>query len=280
MNIRQQIDIGAQTDIDPKRARILEGAKESFLAYGYARTTMDDIARAADVSRPALYLLFKNKTDIYRALGSELLKASVAEARNALAADGNFGERVMDALDSALFRMTAAFRASPHGAEMIDMKNALAADIVADWRQAFAEALTAAVADEAARNGVDLAARNLSAGGLADILLDGLEGMNARGISGEEKMETARELVTVIALSLRAFNGARCAVVRRLSRLHELLHHRAGAARRLHDHGRLKRVRNVERWLTCPPPRSFPPASLPRPSGRDRVDIRETPIPR
>ena len=36
-----------------------------FLAYGFARTTMDDIARAADMSRPALYLLFKNKTDIY-----------------------------------------------------------------------------------------------------------------------------------------------------------------------------------------------------------------------
>lgn len=204
MNIRQPIDTASEADADPKRARILEGAKSSFLAYGYARTTMDDIARAAEVSRPALYLIFRNKTDIYRALGTALLKASVAEARDALAGGGDFGEKVMDALDRALFRMMAAFRASPHGAEMIDMKNALAADIVAEWRRAFAEALTAAIADEAARTGVDLGARNLSAGGLADILLDGLEGMNARGVCGEEKMETARELVTVIALSLRA----------------------------------------------------------------------------
>ncbi|TIX07369.1 MAG: helix-turn-helix transcriptional regulator, partial [Mesorhizobium sp.] len=37
---------------DPKRARILEGAMKVFLAYGFTRTTMDDIARAADMSRP------------------------------------------------------------------------------------------------------------------------------------------------------------------------------------------------------------------------------------
>ena len=39
---------------DPKRARILDGAMKVFLAYGFSRTTMDDIARAADISRPAL----------------------------------------------------------------------------------------------------------------------------------------------------------------------------------------------------------------------------------
>ena len=38
------------------------------LAYGYSRTTMDDIARAAEMSRPALYLLFRNKAEIYRAM--------------------------------------------------------------------------------------------------------------------------------------------------------------------------------------------------------------------
>ena len=46
-----------------------------FLAYGYSRVTMDDIARAAEVSRPALYLLFRNKADIYRAIGAMLLDA-------------------------------------------------------------------------------------------------------------------------------------------------------------------------------------------------------------
>ena len=63
-----------KTDPDPKRARILDGAMKVFLAYGYSRVTMDDIARAAEISRPALYLLFKNKADIYRAIGAMLLE--------------------------------------------------------------------------------------------------------------------------------------------------------------------------------------------------------------
>ena len=32
---------------DPKRARVLDGAFKTFLTYGFARTTMDDIAKAA-----------------------------------------------------------------------------------------------------------------------------------------------------------------------------------------------------------------------------------------
>ena len=76
--------LDARTIDDPKRARILERAMKVFLAYGFARTTMDDIARAAEVSRPALYLLFRNKTDIYRAIGAGLLEQSVETARMAL----------------------------------------------------------------------------------------------------------------------------------------------------------------------------------------------------
>ena len=51
-----------------------------FLTYGYARVTMEDIARAAEISRPALYLLFKNKADIYRAIGAALLEQSAERA--------------------------------------------------------------------------------------------------------------------------------------------------------------------------------------------------------
>ncbi|TIY03824.1 MAG: helix-turn-helix transcriptional regulator, partial [Mesorhizobium sp.] len=82
---------------DPKRARILEGALKVFLAYGFARTTMDDIARAADMSRPALYLQFKNKTDIYRAIALMLLSRSLEQAKTALAGEEPFAERTMRA---------------------------------------------------------------------------------------------------------------------------------------------------------------------------------------
>lgn len=192
---------------DQKRTRILDGALKVFLAYGYARTTMDDIARAAEVSRPALYLIFKNKADIYRAIGACFLSTSVARAREAVGDEaigggGGFEQRVMTALDRALFETMAMINASPHGEEILDMKNSLAADLIEIWRDEMAGVLEGAIAAEAVRRGTDLGRRDLTSRALADMLLDALEGMKTRGACDSEARKAARRLVTVLGLSL------------------------------------------------------------------------------
>ena len=48
-----------------KDDQIIEAATSVFLRYGFRRTTMGDIAEAAGVSRPALYLRFCNKEHIF-----------------------------------------------------------------------------------------------------------------------------------------------------------------------------------------------------------------------
>ena len=121
-------------DPDPKRAKVLDGAMRVFLTYGYQRVTMEDIARAAEISRPALYLLFKNKADIYRALGAALLERSAETAEEELAKDGAFVERMLAAIDRSLIAMMKTIIESPHGAELLDHKNTLAADLAALWR--------------------------------------------------------------------------------------------------------------------------------------------------
>jgi AcrR family transcriptional regulator len=188
---------------DPKRARILDGAMKVFLAYGYSRVTMDDIARAAEVSRPALYLLFKNKAEIYRAIGAALLENSAEGARAALAKPGPFGERMMAAIECSLISMMKTIMESPHGAEILDRKNSLAADLAADWRGELIGTFRQAIAAEAERNKVDLAARGLTAEALADLLFDGLEGMKSRVTTAEAQREGAQRLVNVIALALQ-----------------------------------------------------------------------------
>jgi len=188
---------------DPKRARILDGAMKVFLAYGYSRVTMDDIARAAEVSRPALYLLFKNKAEIYRAIGAALLENSAEGARAALAKPGPFGERMMAAIECSLISMMKTIMDSPHGAEILDRKNSLAADLAADWRGELIGTFRQAIAAEAERNKVDLAARGLTAEALADLLFDGLEGMKSRVTTAEAQREGAQRLVNVIALALQ-----------------------------------------------------------------------------
>ena len=191
------------TTTDPRRTRILDGALKVFLAYGFSRTTMDDIARAADMSRPGLYLLFKNKTDIFRAIAMMILSRSVEAAKVALAGDRAFAERMTQAIDEALISMMRTVIASPHGAELLDMKSSLA-DLVGCWRDGLGAHIATAIENEARRNGTDLATKGLSARLLSDMLLDGLEGMKARISDPDEQRTAVAALVKVIDLALQA----------------------------------------------------------------------------
>jgi Transcriptional regulator len=49
-------------------ARILEAAGQALIHYGYDKTTMDDIARAAGVSKSAIYARWKNKDALLEAV--------------------------------------------------------------------------------------------------------------------------------------------------------------------------------------------------------------------
>ncbi len=193
----------AETANDPKRARILDGALKMFLAYGFSRTTMDDIARAAELSRPALYLVFKNKTDIYRALANSLLKGSLTAARAELASDRPLGVRLFQVIDSALISAMAKIAESPHGAEILDMKGSLAGDVVEGWRAEMVGQFAAAIENEANATGVDLEARDLSPAMLANMLFDGLEGMKMRVSGAEEQRKAVRGLVKMVELAIR-----------------------------------------------------------------------------
>ena len=51
--------------MENKKIRVMKAAKEVFLKYGYVKVTMNDIAKAAGMSRPALYLIYPGKEHIY-----------------------------------------------------------------------------------------------------------------------------------------------------------------------------------------------------------------------
>jgi len=51
--------------IEYNRNNILSAASELFRANGLSKTTVDEIAHAADCSKATIYVYFKNKDDIY-----------------------------------------------------------------------------------------------------------------------------------------------------------------------------------------------------------------------
>jgi len=190
-----------QNEDDPKRARILEGAMKTFLAYGYERTTMDDIAKAAEMSRPALYLIFRNKSEIYLAIGSMLLGRSLEQASALLSRPGPLADRMMQAFEAAIFSMIEAIQQSPHGADILDMKNAFAAELMETWRGGLVDLVTGAIETEAGRTRVRLD-DGLTARDLAMLACDAIEGAKARRASIDEKRRIARAAVMLIEKSL------------------------------------------------------------------------------
>lgn len=61
--------------IDYNKNCILNAAGELFHRNGTAKTTMDEIARAADCSKATIYVYFKNKDDIYYHIVLEYITA-------------------------------------------------------------------------------------------------------------------------------------------------------------------------------------------------------------
>ncbi|MDN2579964.1 TetR/AcrR family transcriptional regulator [Aquibium sp. ELW1220] len=196
----------ARSDADnreaDKRARIIEGAVKAFLACGYQRTTMDDIARAAEMSRPSLYLQFRNKADIYRAIAIDLVDWSSGTVQHVMDGGGPLADRLRDALDAGVFALHDRFGDSPHAAAMLDMKSSLAGDLIAEWKSRLCRSFTAAIAEEADARLVDLSARDLSPEILASLLLDGIEGIKMRIADPGEQRRAARGLVSVVALAV------------------------------------------------------------------------------
>lgn len=56
-------------DIGKTGARIIEGARRCFERFGIEKTTIEDIAKSAGVSRPTVYKFFSGKMDIVDYIG-------------------------------------------------------------------------------------------------------------------------------------------------------------------------------------------------------------------
>lgn len=115
---------------DPKQTAILEAAWTCFAAYGFRKTSMDDIAREAGMSRPAIYLQYRNKGDIFRSLAQLFYDTAVENVSAALSAPGPAAEQLKAAFLAQGGEILASMLTSAHGMELLDSGKTEASDIV------------------------------------------------------------------------------------------------------------------------------------------------------
>ncbi|WP_209597736.1 TetR/AcrR family transcriptional regulator [Ruegeria sp. HKCCSP351] len=117
------------TSDESRQKAILASAFQAFSAYGFRKTSMDDIARGAGMSRPAVYLYYRNKEAIVRKLTERHYEEKTAAVAEALNSEGSVSDIAKKAIHAQTEGM-AAILASPHGLEMLDTTKSMAIDIV------------------------------------------------------------------------------------------------------------------------------------------------------
>jgi TetR/AcrR family acrAB operon transcriptional repressor len=74
------------------RVTLLKTALAVFSAKGYSGTTLDDVAKAARMTRGAIYWHFKSKADLYNTLVQEVSARGAAVVQQAIAEGGSLIE--------------------------------------------------------------------------------------------------------------------------------------------------------------------------------------------
>lgn len=90
-----------QLSIDRKRL-IINAATESFSQYGYKATTMDQVAKRANVGKGTIYTFFKNKEELFNEIMMSLLDDMKKAAEQVIQQERSFKENVHQSLYSML----------------------------------------------------------------------------------------------------------------------------------------------------------------------------------
>jgi AcrR family transcriptional regulator len=140
---------------------LLDAAVGVFARFGYRKTSMDDVARAAGVSRQGLYLSFANKEELFRRALEHSLRQQLHAAITSLSrTDASLETRVIDACNGWAGRFVGALGAD--AADLMCASTALAGATLAEYEWQFEEALATALAaspmaDRCAAANVDIA---------------------------------------------------------------------------------------------------------------------------
>jgi AcrR family transcriptional regulator len=187
-----------------RRDALLDAAFAAFARTGFRRTSMEDVAREAGVSRAALYLHFRNKEEVFRSLAERVHAEALAGAVAALTEPGAIGERVLRALEAKSLRFLQIVAASPHGAELVEATSRVCGDIAAAKEERFARALADALRRADASGALALEAAGVAPAAAAELLLQASRGVKASAATPALYRRRLAELVRVLIAGLGA----------------------------------------------------------------------------
>src|ERR1700747_3691925 len=131
-----------------RRARIVTAARWCFLNFGFAKTTFEDIAKRASLSRTLLYRIFKDKEAIYQAVFVDWLVSRHPAAKQAAEGPGSPYERLLRGCRLLALEPWAEMVGTPMGSEFLDVCERIDPENEALYRKVAYQCVAAILGDE------------------------------------------------------------------------------------------------------------------------------------
>jgi len=176
-----------------KRARILHAAQSLFIRYGVKRTSIDEVARAADIAKGTLYLYYDTKETLFAEVAKNICADILAEANKGAAMPGSLADRLVGILDAEIGVLHRLVEQSPHVKELTETKEAIASATFATLDQDIKKLITTVISEE-----------NISRQGAAEMFIAAAVGTTASGDSSATLYRSRlRAIVDVLIVGLK-----------------------------------------------------------------------------
>lgn len=173
-----------------RREKLVEAAEGIFARYGARGTTMEQIARAAGLSKATVYGYFADKDAVFIAVGEAVAQRILSSVHAALAEPSPVARRVAAGLIAKHRIVSDLMRASAFASELFETKDRIFSDRTAKLDDAIREALVAAIQTEKC-NGKDAKA-------LSQLLFAAADGIATHGVESSRIAADIEELCRLV----------------------------------------------------------------------------------
>ena len=182
-----------------KEEKVLTAARDVFMRYGFKRATMSDLADAAQMSRPALYLIFSSKEEVFRSLVTQIFNELLREVREGLSKHDDVADKLTFAFEVWCVRPFEMIQASPDARDILESGYEFAAEITlqafSDFENILSDVLRPIVSSQAEKL--------LSSEQLAHILTTAAQGFKESASSAVQLRQMIKGLITVVLAGLQ-----------------------------------------------------------------------------
>lgn len=187
---------------DQKVSLILDAALPVFVRFGFRKTSMADIARAAAISRASLYLSFGSKEELFRAGSARAHAQTLDEVAAVLAGEGNALDRLAKAVAVFQRELIAPFGSGADADELFATNMALAADITLEARQTLLSLLTQTILSAAQNGEIDLEPLRALPAELANLIVAAMDGIKHAQSGGSSLEDDTRLFMRLLRLAV------------------------------------------------------------------------------